>query len=244
MEIAFLGDSITEGIHGCSFIDILEKNNPNDKFDNYGKGGDTVKSLYKRIRLIEHLKEYDFIFLFIGVNDILGKLSWFYRLIKTISEQPAAKDSKEFLLYYKKIMDFLVSLNTKIVVLPPLFIGEDISNEWNKKVLKMVHSIEKLLEEYSNIKYINIRKDFLNELKDKVISDYIPLSALEMKQDGDKMKKGIAIDDISKERGLYTTIDGVHLNTVGADIIASKVQEYLSAFKKHGKIEFATNNTQ
>jgi lysophospholipase L1-like esterase len=226
MKIAFLGDSITEGIHGESFVDIIQENNPRFHIDNYGKGGDTVKSLYKRMQHINNWKEYDFVFLFIGVNDILGTLSWFYKLIKRIDKQPCSKNSVDFSLYYNKILNFLVRNAKKVVVLPPLFIGEDSTNKWNCMITELVDTIETSITGLPSIDYLNIRDDFNEYLVGKEISDYIPLKALEMKQDSDDMKHGKPVDEISKKRGLHTTIDGVHLNSIGAKIIADRVEHY------------------
>lgn len=47
--IAFFGDSLTEGSPGVSYFDILKDKLPNENLLNFGKGGDTVISLYKRI---------------------------------------------------------------------------------------------------------------------------------------------------------------------------------------------------
>lgn len=228
MNIAFLGDSITEGIHGCSYVNILEEKYPTHQIANYGKGGDTIKSLYKRIQNIETLIEYDIVFLFVGVNDLFGKLSPLYRIIKFLMKQPCSKDINEFELYYIKTIEYLLLHTKNIVVLPPLFIGEDDSNEWNIKLKEIVRLIEKITKGYRDIEYLDIRKEFVSYLKDKEISEYLPLKAMDMKQDGDDMKKGTPVDEISLKRGLHTTIDGVHLNTAGAKIIATEIERHLT----------------
>jgi lysophospholipase L1-like esterase len=232
MKIAFLGDSITEGVHGYSYIKVLEELNSNLKISNFGKGGDTVSSLSKRMKKINGLNQYDIIFLFIGINDILGKISWFYKLIKILDKQPVASSLDDLKKHYKATLDYLEKLNSKIVVIPPLLIGENINNKWNKQVTGVVKVIESTLKAYSSMDYIDIRKDFVRYLKDKELNEYIPLKAMDMRQDGIDIRSGKDIDEISVKRGLHLTIDGVHINKLGAKMIANSIQKYLSEYNK------------
>lgn len=232
MKIAFLGDSITEGVHGYSYIKVLKELNTNISFSNYGKGGDTVSSLYKRMKKISDLNEYDIIFLFIGINDILGTLSWFYKLLKVIDKQPVAKSKEAFQSTYKNVLEYLNLLKVKTVIIPPLLIGEKIDNKWNKEVTNLVKIIESLIKNYPSMDYINIRKEFEDYLKNKDLSDFVPLRAMDMKQDGDDIRSGKDVDTIGERRGLYLTIDGVHINTLGANMIANNIQMYLSEYNK------------
>ena len=52
-KIAFFGDSLTEGIPGASYFQILKDRLPNENLINFGKGGDTVISLYRRVRELD-----------------------------------------------------------------------------------------------------------------------------------------------------------------------------------------------
>ncbi len=49
MKIAFFGDSLTEGFSGMAYFSLLQQRFPKFELFNYGKGGDTVISLLKRI---------------------------------------------------------------------------------------------------------------------------------------------------------------------------------------------------
>jgi hypothetical protein len=49
MNIALYGDSLTEGRAGVSYINLLQPLLPGHELLNYGRGGDTVISLYHRI---------------------------------------------------------------------------------------------------------------------------------------------------------------------------------------------------
>ena len=232
MKIAFLGDSITEGVHGYSYIKLLEALDSDLEISNFGKGGATVSSLNKSMKKIDNLQDFDLIFLFIGINDILGKMSWVYKIIKMLDKQPVAKSLAAFKSYYVDTLDYLEETKTKIVVIPPLLIGEDINNKWNKQVTELVNIIESALKSYPKIDYINIRKEFVEYLETKVIGDYIPIKAIDIKNDGDDMRNGKNVDEISEKRALHITIDGVHLNTLSAEMIANSIQKYLDEYNK------------
>ena len=48
MKVLFLGDSITEGVPGVSYVELIKKETTYECI-NRGKGGDTVSSLYRRV---------------------------------------------------------------------------------------------------------------------------------------------------------------------------------------------------
>jgi len=68
MRIASFGDSLTSGMPGCSYVAILREQFPDDTLLNFGKGNDTVVSLYCRISAIQVDGPLDIAFLWIGVR--------------------------------------------------------------------------------------------------------------------------------------------------------------------------------
>lgn len=227
MKIAFLGDSITEGVPGVSFVKLLEQRYQNHEFINYGKGGDTISSLYKRIHKIPNLDQFDAIVLFVGVNDLFGKLTCMYRIIKTLMRQRWAKNIDVFQKQYQDTLEFLLTKASRIIVIPPLLIGEDIHNKWNTTLSKYVQTIESLLTTYPSIEYLDIRKQVLDYLKDKTISDFIPSNVFELLQDVRELHSDLEVDERSQARGLHLTLDGVHINSIGATILSDGIQNIL-----------------
>ena len=71
MNIAFIGDSLTQGIPGSSYFVILYNELPQHRLLNLGKGNDTIVSLYRRVA---HMRfggtPFDVAFLWVGVNDV------------------------------------------------------------------------------------------------------------------------------------------------------------------------------
>lgn len=87
MDIAFFGDSLTFGAPGVSYFNLLEKTFPQHELLNFGQGGDTVVSLYRRIRELP-AEKFDMAFLWVGVNDELVHASWTYPLLKKLHQNP------------------------------------------------------------------------------------------------------------------------------------------------------------
>ena len=81
MNIIFFGDSLTEGIPGVSYYNILKEKLPQHNLGNCGKGGDTVISLLRRIKKMNISQTYDIAFLWIGTNDVLVHVSKKFPLI-------------------------------------------------------------------------------------------------------------------------------------------------------------------
>jgi lysophospholipase L1-like esterase len=68
MQIACLGDSLTEGWPGAAFFPLLQKRLPHDELLNLGRAGDTVADLLRRVTH-RGLDPADLAFIWVGVND-------------------------------------------------------------------------------------------------------------------------------------------------------------------------------
>lgn len=230
MKIIFIGDSLTEGSIGVSFVDILKKNFLSHELINYGKNGDTVVSLFYRLKKLELTEDNDIAFLWIGTNDVFVNISQSFKFTKLCSFQPWSKNYEEFYSYYKKTLLFLEKKAKKIFTISPLFIGEDISNTWNKKLDQLSKIIFQISEEFPSVSHIDIREKFYNQLKkNKKNSKYLPKSFLGLVFDGLLYRNPEKIDQTSDSRGLKFTIDGVHLNTAGAELCAKIFAEIIES---------------
>ncbi|MBN1217850.1 MAG: SGNH/GDSL hydrolase family protein [Anaerolineae bacterium] len=220
MKIAFYGDSLTEAILGVSYINCLQVFLPGHQFINYGKGGDTVVSLYQRIVQKKLDQPVDLSFLFVGVNDVFVHLSWNFPILKAVFRQPWAKDVNEFIGYYQKTLDLLTARASHVFAVSPLIIGEDVSNKWNKRLEALCEAIRKISADYKNVDYIDLRAKFISSLNDHQISPYLPKSATRVVLDGLLLRRNEQLDHQAATRGLQLTVDGVHLNSHGARVVA------------------------
>lgn len=198
--VLLLGDSLTAGHPGAAYFDLLQTNLPGYELINLGKGGDTVKSLYLRILTTELETSVDITLIWIGVNDFLVKKSFLAPIRKLIRRQPWTKNQQEFNSYYRRLLDYISPRSCRIITVPPLFIGEEPDNPWNRKLEAAAAEIQDITAEYPAATYLDLRAKF------------IPLP-----DDHRPVKQG------------YFTIDGVHLNKQGAEVVAAALSEIISS---------------
>ena len=107
-------------------------------------------------------------------------------------------------------------------------IGEDLENRWNQELAKLCKIIAALSESYGNVHYLDLRARFSEELAGRAISDYIPKSNIRIARDMLSLRTPAQIDAVARDRGLHLTLDGVHLNSAGAKIVAEAFLERMN----------------
>ena len=231
-RISFYGDSLTRGSPGTSYFEILKRRLPEYELLNYGRGGDTVISLYRRVKNLQLDKPSDIVFLWVGTNDVFVKISGSYPVFKTLVNQPWARNPEEFERYYRITLDILCQHANKVITVPPLFMGEDVNSRWNHELEELSRIIEQVSDSYTKVKYLNLRKIVFPKLNGKKPSVYLPTSLTRIALDTLLLKQKEQIDKQSIERGLIFTLDGVHLNNIGAEIVAESFLETIKRFEK------------
>jgi lysophospholipase L1-like esterase len=119
MRIAFLGDSLTEGHPGESYLTRLRRLLPRDELRNGGRGGDTVPALLARL---EHtgLEPADLALVWIGVNDaFLG--DWYLPDLDdlfVLGAEPAG--THRLRPVYDRILNLVLSCAPLAVCVPPV----------------------------------------------------------------------------------------------------------------------------
>ena len=177
-------------------------------------------SLYRRFVRKRLVQTVDIAFLWVGVNDVFAKVTFAHSILKRLVRQPWAKDHDEFRDYYTRTLDLLCQKATNVVTVSPLLIGEDLENRWNQELAKLCKIIAALSEPYGNVHYLDLRERFAEELAGKAISDYIPESNIRIARDMLSLRTPAQIDAVARDRGLHLTLDGAHLNSAGAKIVA------------------------
>jgi lysophospholipase L1-like esterase len=230
MNIAFFGDSLTEGFPGSSYFKKLQNKLPYHSLHNFGRGGDTVISLLRRLRKTSCRESFDIGFLWVGVNDAFVDISWTYPILKRMRGQRWAGNLEAFRQHYLALIDFLSARTKHLFTVSPLFIGEDLGNPWNTELGRQAQIIKKLAQDRNNTEYVDLRKKFLPLVQNLTVSPFIPKSALRILWDVLKSKGGKAKRGKKSPQGLHFTIDGVHLNEKGAEIVADV---FFKAMNKH-----------
>ncbi len=227
MKIAFLGDSLTEGIPGVSYFNLLERACPVIEMLNYGKGGDTVASLHQRIQAIHDLDSFDRAVVFIGINDLFLQISSSLKIIKLLKRVKTSKTVQIFAARYRALLNNVTSQVEQVLVVPPLLIGENPASIWNSRLDSFVNAVKIICNEYPMVEYVPVRSKFIQYLQHRNTSNYISTKSIQIIRDVRHLKTDSLVDDTSLERGLYLTLDGVHLNSTGARLVAHELQKFL-----------------
>jgi len=192
-----------------------------------------VLSLYKRIKKLSISETYDIAFLWIGINDVFVHSSWKFPITKLLFNQRWARNIDDFINCYKRILEIIVYNARRTFVVSPSIIGEDILNKWNKRLGELSVEIEALAAKYENVEFIDVRKDFISKLSSKISSKFIPYRIIVDIIIAYLLNDPERIERKSKYRGLYLTLDGVHLNNVGAHMIAKIFLHYIKKCECH-----------
>ena len=225
-RILFIGDSITEGIIGIDYVDIIQQNFPEFQCINFGRGGDTISRIFTRLLKIlkTPTEKYDIIIIEAGHNDLFlpyVKIKWNFTSIRKIT--PINK-IKEF--YDNGLKAISLHTKAKIIVTTLSCLGEDINNPINQQ-RRLVNSQIKEVGSKHGAYIVDVSPVFDRILR-KSISSYNLLNhPLNLPLDYFRSKRMNWVEKISKKRGLLLTIDGGHLNSKGALIYAREISRIL-----------------
>jgi lysophospholipase L1-like esterase len=193
---------------------------PGDELINLGKSNDTVISICRRVRGMRLQHPFDLAFLWVGVNDAACCESRLARLASQLRGQRRARDLDEFRDYYSKTLQLVNAAALKSVAVAPLLKGEDLSNPTNRQIAGLAQQIERATSDRSQTCYLDPRPAFERYLADKPISSYRTRGTLHVAWDVLRLQECDQVDAKSAKRGLWVTLDGVHLNSTGAEMVA------------------------
>lgn len=226
-RILFAGDSITKGELGCDYMSAIARQFPAFEFVNLGRDGDTVFGIMNRT--ISHLRKnstYDLIVIAAGHNDII--LSDFLKkskirvsIVKNLKKQGsiAASDYNAFVSTYTAFIRGVRDIFPSPIMVTTLScLNEDLTAPTNEKRFLYNQGIRKIASDY-NLHLVDIAHEFDSVLKRYGCRNYFMNSLLEsLLFDKRKCKTPGGADKLSKKRSLNLTIDGIHLNSRGAEI--------------------------
>jgi lysophospholipase L1-like esterase len=200
-RIIFLGDSITqEGYQPGGYVDLIGKNlhrggHPDVEIIGAGISGNKVPDLQGRLERDVLSKKPTTVIIYIGINDV-----WHSQL--GIGGTP--KDRYEAGL--RDLISRIHDGGAEVLLCTPSVVGEKADG---------TNALDPMLDEYSeisrrvaaanNIALCDLRKAFLQELKEK--------------------NKG------NQDKGVLTR-DGVHLNDVGNRFVAAQIERALQGLDK------------
>jgi lysophospholipase L1-like esterase len=227
MRVVFFGDSLTVGRPGVSYFRLLQQANTGRSLVNRGKGGDSVIGLYRRLARTPDACDADMAFVWIGANDVFPQVSWTFPWVRRLLRQPWSRDRATFEAYYRRLLDLLSPRAQRVVAVAPLMLGELPENEWNRQLAALSESVRLIASEYANVEYLDLRPYM--PLLDSSPSDYLASSAFGVLRDALLLKTLQRVDRVAARRGLSLTLDGVHLNSVGAAAVAAAFHRAMDA---------------
>ena len=231
--IACIGDSLTHGNIGQSWVDYLREEFPNYVFLNEGINGNTAWQVLKRLDPILQCKP-DLIILMIGTNDALGSFDkdsgLRYKKNNNLPEAPSLDKYKEQL---SELID-KIAIQSKVAIctLPP--IGENMDSEVNNHVNEFNDYIE-LVATQKNISLLTVSDALWSDINSRTYSlkfEYNPKAIPLLR----RIFGGIfhhylfkkSWDDIAKAKGQWILFDQIHLNERGAEIVYKVAKNFIS----------------
>jgi lysophospholipase L1-like esterase len=236
MKVLFIGNSITRGVIGKSFVDLFISQYPDWIVKNAGVNGDTLKNISRRItKEIKSEPDYDFIVIEAGYNDIIlpyldtkGLLFRFaLRYVYRNGRKPATPE--KFERKYSQMIDFIRSESSSNIILTTLgCINENLSSVSNSKRTYYNDSIIKVATEH-HCMIADVSGEMESVLKATRQTDYFLKNILNLIYfDKRKCKRDGGADKLSRKRNLILTIDGVHLNSAGAMIYKQTIEKQIN----------------
>ena len=228
MRLICIGDSLTFGNVGYSYIHFLNKKN---HAVNKGKNGDTLRGAYGRLKkIIDKPRHGGGTFILgIGTNDILLpylkslSLFWFLTMNLRCKIKRCIENDDNFEREYDRLLQLCSEKNKRVIVFGIPFIN--LKNFPHEKTMRRNAVIKRLAQKY-NYSFIDIyelqketlppdkrtytwKHGFAFRLIDAVIMTLLPFCK----------------DGFAKARGLNASVDGVHFNSASAKILAAEIEK-------------------
>lgn len=233
--IHLFGDSLSSGNIGISLPWAIQQSF-GINLTVHALDGDTMRGV--TARALRYVKKHpaDALILECGSNDLLlphffqsgdaGRKQFAGQLIHS-SRRPA-EDIDEFIEEYTSALRELAFIVNHIALTSIPILGEQLDTPLQQKRREYNHRLE-LTARQLGLRFINLTKP-LEELvrSGETQSDYFFESTDNFSRDaryvaGDPKRA----EELSAQRGLHATIDGVHLNARGAQAAASAFEEFI-----------------
>ena len=225
-HILFIGDSLTEGKLGISFVDMIKHKYPEINCHNEGHGGDTLREI--TMRLVKILKKdkysYSTIIIEAGHNDIL--------LPHLILRWPVLRNKwltsvSQFGIVLDQMVKTIISLTDAKIILTTLScLGEIFDSHINQE-RRLVNDLIKVIGYRYDLHIADVSSSFDKIILNSNSSSYLMDNPLNIVIDYFRSIKPIWADKISRKRNLKLTIDGGHLNSKGAKIYCKEISKKL-----------------
>lgn len=236
----FVGDSLTEGIYGESYVTRIEEVVGKGQVANVSSRYITASSLLRRIEEPLRRCQPRWVILAVGSNDVwlpwlsghsLGWGLWSIYL-RIMRGQTVTTDLDEFAALYRALIEtsqFVAGSRVLVCTASPL--GERFSSPVNRQLARL-NGVLKQVATDCNVPVADVWQAFVDELAGLPSrSSYLPTEWLFTWLDQRRLRTS-SPDEIGHRRKLHLTFDGIHLNSRGAELWATTVLNALMAIKR------------
>lgn len=232
--VVFLGDSITQGQISVNYIALLGERFPTNQFRliNFGINNDLTYNLTRRLWLAI-ARRPDVVIILIGTNDIIASLSPVkaisYIFLKRLFTWPTMSGTYANL---EKMLHRIKAETTAHIGLASVpVLGEDFSSTPMRRVREYNKNLQALARQ-ERVTYLPVyerQREYLVSKDEASRQAYtgsvVPTIELAFRL----FLTGRHFDRYSREMGYTLLTDGVHMNTIGATIIADVIAEFLES---------------
>ncbi|OHD77297.1 MAG: hypothetical protein A3J97_13700 [Spirochaetes bacterium RIFOXYC1_FULL_54_7] len=224
------GDSITHGILSANYVDMLATRMPEVEFINAGINSELAYNLHARLGQIIALKP-DFISILIGSNDVNATFGLAKALNYLATQRPPQVPTPQF--YHEMLVLIVRRLKAETTArvalcsIPP--IGEDPGHYAWIRTEEYAAIVKKTAFD-EGVDYLPLRERMCAYLADAPPKKAITFESFRKAGIGavwDHKVLGMDWDEIAARNGFHLLVDGLHLNSHGAGMIASLVERFI-----------------
>jgi len=157
MQLAFLGDSLTEGRPGAAYFPLLQERLPRHDLLNLGRAGDTVADLLRRVSR-RGLDPVDGAFVWVGVNDAV-MAAWAAAADGAASGRSWTERRARIRDDYEQLVDWTAARTARIVCVRPIVLEAD-GSVWQKHADELGDVIAALAEGQAGAQVLDLRPAF------------------------------------------------------------------------------------
>lgn len=232
-KILFLGASITQGKISASYVKMLKEKmgTANYEYINHAVAGYESYNVLAKLGKVIEVKP-DFVVLLVGTNDVTSSLdpvlAFKTRKWKHIPHEPTLENYSNNIT---AIIRQLKQETTAIIAVASLpVIGENLESAENK-ALDQYNAALKQIADQENVCYIPVnerQKVFLMERNGGLGKEATHITKMAFQSLFRHFLLFESLDRISRRNGFLLLTDGIHQNTLGAQLIADEILKSIS----------------
>ena len=226
------GASIVHGRVSVDFVELLRRCFAADEwaFVNAGVNGDLAYNVRQRLDPIIACGPH-FVVILVGTNDVQATLSDRIRRLsmrgKHLPQAPTIEWYRENVAAIVARLGAETRARVALCALPPL--GEDLDTPANRRVAEFNAVLQAIADEHGAT-YLPIHERLAAHLRETGRDHGPPYTDRPGPVIAASLRRyllGQSFDAISRRSGLAVTTDRIHMNTVGASMIAGEVERFV-----------------